>query len=656
MSVSGVRARRFIQPAGGASAIFQRQRGMVAPAPVRPLLPAADDDRNSRTGKATGRDYGNFFSRKRNVSAIKGAVNALKGLLVGTFIAAKSLGATLKNVVGQINGFVKNKGGGFLGKLGTVGIVAAVVVGVAAIFGPQIKKAFDFLKTKAEEIFQNVKSAIDGVDKKIEGFYETIRGFVNNTIIPFAERINEVLKAIEPIAGILKNLPTEIEGPFGIKIPVGMLTGPFKGIGGLIHGIASKRIPKIDPLKPYRSYVDEDGNFVQGLLGEQGLNFLGGTSSLGDLGMNLATGIGGALTGGLDSLTGVMGDFLNNFFADMGLTDKANDVLGFFGMDPSFGARRDIGSGQGVSSLVPDGMFDGLGKMFGLGGDQQQQQSGSGTPLTTSPGGLTAAQKAFLDTVSFAEGTQNSDSYNTWFSGMKFPPEQPDLSKYTINQVVALQKRFLREGYGKFNNGADASAAVGKYQMIRPETYAAAAGLNPAVDKFTPENQDKMAIYGYIMGQGKVTEAEINAPEISDRTIDKLAPVFASYPNLFGPGDKGRAPGDGVSYYGGQGAKTKRQIQERYRQNRSRMSAPAAPAAAPAPKAQSARDAFIPPPRSKASNMIMPGAMNIASAPQRPRPDVAPENVSGSDGNPSYTHHSSTYFDPSTLSTLVAVG
>ena len=52
----------------------------------------------------------------------------------------------------------------------------------------------------------------------------------------------------------------------------------------------------------------------------------------------------------------------------------------------------------------------------------------------------------------------------------------------------------------------------------------------------------------------------------------------------------------------------------------------------------------------------MPGAMNIASAPQRPRPDIAPENVSGSDGNPSYTHHPSTYFDPSTLSTLVAVG
>ena len=101
MAVSGVRAQRFLQPApGGASAVFARQRGMVAPATAR--LPAAEE-KESRSGKASGRDYGNFFSKKRNVSAIQGAVNALKGLLVGTFIAAKSLGATLKNVVGQIN-------------------------------------------------------------------------------------------------------------------------------------------------------------------------------------------------------------------------------------------------------------------------------------------------------------------------------------------------------------------------------------------------------------------------------------------------------------------------------------------------------------------------------------------------------------------------
>jgi hypothetical protein len=91
-------------------------------------------------------------------------------------------------------------------------------------------------------------------------------------------------------------------------------------------------------------------------------------------------------------------------------------------------------------------------------------------------------------------------------------------------------------------------------------------------------------------------------------------------------------------------------------QEKRRNPEPVTPPAAPAPQSQSARDAFIPPPRKKASNMIMPGAMNIASAPRRPRLDIAPENVSAETGNPSYTHHSSTYYDPSTLSSLVAVG
>ena len=77
-----------------------------------------------------------------------------------------------------------------------------------------------------------------------------------------------------------------------------------------------------------------------------------------------------------------------------------------------------------------------------------------------------------------------------------------------------------------------------------------------------------MALYGYIMKQGGVTDAEINASEISDQTIDKLAPVFASFPNLFGPGDKGKSPGDGVSYYPSQGAKYKADIKAQYKKRK----------------------------------------------------------------------------------------
>ena len=305
-----------------------------------------------------------------------------------------------------------------------------------------------------------------------------------------------------------------------------------------------------------------------------------------------------------------------------------------------FGPSRELGSGPGIPSLV--------------------NQGGGTTSDNYAPGagGFTPQQRAFLETISFAEGTQNPESYNTWFSGMKFPPEQPDLSKYTINQIIALQKRFLREGHGRFAGGTKRSAAVGKYQMIEPETYAAKAGLNPAVDKFTPENQDKMALYGYIMDQGGVTEAEINAPEISDQTIDKLAPVFASYPNLFGTGTGGIAGGDGVSYYGGQGAKTKSQIQERYRREHAAAMQNAQPAPPPPPPASTKTTQPTPTvnpastktttPRKKAppavsfipTNFASPGT-SVAAAPQRPRPaPFSPRNPVPGVGNPKQIFYS----------------
>ena len=106
-----------------------------------------------------------------------------------------------------------------------------------------------------------------------------------------------------------------------------------------------------------------------------------------------------------------------------------------------------------------------------------------------------------------------------------------DLTKMTINQVVAEQKKRLASGQATY--GRYTSAAVGAYQMMKPEAFAARAGLNPATDKFTPENQDKMAIAGYMMGQAGMSKAEIDAP-ISRSQIAKIAPVWASLPMMNG--------------------------------------------------------------------------------------------------------------------------
>ena len=111
-----------------------------------------------------------------------------------------------------------------------------------------------------------------------------------------------------------------------------------------------------------------------------------------------------------------------------------------------------------------------------------------------------------------------------------------DLTKMTINDVVAEQKRRLSAGEATY--GSYTSAAVGAYQMMTPEAFASAAGLS-GDSLFTPANQDKMAIAGYMMGQAGMSQAEIDAP-ISRGQIAKMAPVWASLPNISGSSEYGQ--------------------------------------------------------------------------------------------------------------------
>jgi muramidase (phage lysozyme) len=141
-------------------------------------------------------------------------------------------------------------------------------------------------------------------------------------------------------------------------------------------------------------------------------------------------------------------------------------------------------------------------------------------------GGISGNAKALLNTIRWAEGTLKPGGYNTWFGGRT----DMDLTKMTIDEVVAEQKRRLSNGEATY--GQYTSAAVGAYQMMKPEAFASAAGLS-GKSLFTPENQDKMAIAGYMMGQAGMTQAEIDAP-ISREQIAKIAPVWASLPMMNG--------------------------------------------------------------------------------------------------------------------------
>ena len=178
-------------------------------------------------------------------------------------------------------------------------------------------------------------------------------------------------------------------------------------------------------------------------------------------------------------------------------------------------------------------------------------------PQETVMGTPTPSARPLLNTIAFAEGTSDPDGYNKWFGGRT----DMDLSKMTVNEVVEEQKRRLRTGEATY--GRHTSAAVGRYQMMKPEEAAVAAGLDPATTLFTPENQDRMVIAKYLKGQAGLTEEQITGP-ITPEIIDKLAPVFASFPNLFGPDYLGRDI-QGTSFYG-QGGKTEKQITDYFNQ------------------------------------------------------------------------------------------
>lgn len=307
MLSSGTKARRFLRP-GNANAVFARRRGMLAPSPLKESKVEPDKKTKSRFGKATSADFTNFFGNKRTVKAVRGAVNALKEILVETFIAAKSLGATVRNIVKQLSGLGAGRagGGGLLGKLGMVGLVAAVVAGVAAIFGPKIKEVFESFKKGADAIFENIKGFLDGIEQKIISIYNFVMDMYNNKFKGLLRTYNDAVQAIADRTGI--PLP---------KINMGLV----------------KDVP---------AYTDQF---------PAGLNPLAGKtldSVMGD--------VGNMLKGGLENTTDVMGDLFNNLLGGLGLTDTANSITETLGAGSLFPGMKSSSSSTKKSGASGGGM------------------------------------------------------------------------------------------------------------------------------------------------------------------------------------------------------------------------------------------------------------------------------------------------------------
>ena len=299
MAVSGARAANFIR-GGTSSSIFAAKRGMTVARPARPVVAEGDPQAGSRFGKASGGDYVRFFSGKRSTKALRSAIVNLKSMLVEGFTAAKSLQASVGNIVGQLKGV----GGGK--KFGLFGIVAAVAIAVGAFFAPQLKAAFEYVFNQAKNIFKTVRAALRSVDERIQAIYKGVQDFVGgirNWISGVNNNIRFVSKAIKDLYSLfrqghrapelpeLPNIPDNIlpdyKGLDFLKEEYGMdnlksdVGGAFDGMfGGMFGGIqdmlkntfgglfGNPEQPKVtDPGAP-NTGTGRDGTFGEGTYGQ----------------------------------------------------------------------------------------------------------------------------------------------------------------------------------------------------------------------------------------------------------------------------------------------------------------------------------------------------------------------------------------------------
>jgi len=309
--------------------------------------------------------------------------------------------------------------------------------------------------------------------------------------------------------------------------------------------------------------------------------------------------------------------------AALGLTGQANSASNFLGMGNLFGQSRQLGSGPGIPSL----MNQGAGTSTGVG---------------------TPEQRALLDAISFAEGT--SKSYGTIYGGAVVP--ELERGELTIDEVHSMM--MTGRVKGRSAGYASGSAATGRYQFMPGTLRDVQRSMKlPGDTLFTNEMQDRMFL-NRAAEYRKVTPELLEKEGLSRNVIDMMAPEIASFPNLYGPGDKGRAPGEGRSYYSGQNTKSTQSIIDAYNQSLQQQVQPATP---PPPASKKTTQSSPPPPpvvqpvsRSKnpakqtgtpISFVPLPTSGGQTVQPVPPRPTVAPRNPGGA-GQPSYA-----FFNPS---------
>jgi murein DD-endopeptidase MepM/ murein hydrolase activator NlpD len=154
----------------------------------------------------------------------------------------------------------------------------------------------------------------------------------------------------------------------------------------------------------------------------------------------------------------------------------------------------------------------------------------------------TKEERALLDALAFAEGTESS--YGTMFGSTI--NKDLESGKLTVKQVIDLGDEHARKNRQ--------SGATGRYQFMPPTLEMLVnLGVLKMDDKFTPQMQDKAALA--LVKRRGVTADMLAKEGLSAKVSNMLAPEWASFPTY-----------SGASYWG-QPVKNLKSLQNVYKQS-----------------------------------------------------------------------------------------
>jgi muramidase (phage lysozyme) len=187
---------------------------------------------------------------------------------------------------------------------------------------------------------------------------------------------------------------------------------------------------------------------------------------------------------------------------------------------------------QAIRDLRKNLTLEPLTGDYDEGGDGGGGGGGGGGGSSASFG--TKEERAMLDAIAYAEGTDTPNGYKTFFTGKvlegPYPTEHPNIIH---------------------RSGRYASTAFGRYQFLTPTWNEAKQALG--LSDMSPKNQDKAAIW---LARRRKVDADLLRNEgMSRNVMAKLAPEWASFPTLAGR-----------SYYG-QPNKDPKNIADRYQRS-----------------------------------------------------------------------------------------